>query len=77
MPGFEYRWLRAKSKDSPVSSFGGVKVAKQGSKPEPTDLEHGAGVKIGFFTRIPMSLISKPDRIVARHRCKENGSKCQ
>jgi len=39
------------------------------SKPEPKELEHGVRVIADrIFTRIPMLFISKPDRIVARHR---------
>ena len=45
-----------------------MKYAKEGSKPEPKELEHGVRVIADrIFARIPMLFISKPDRIVARH----------
>ena len=47
----------------------GVKDAKEGSKPEPKELEHGARVIADrILIRVPTLFISKPDRIVARDR---------
>ena len=68
MPAFQHGQLLAESKILQHQASVGVKDAKEGSKPEPKELEHGARVIADrIFTRIPMLLISKPDRIVARH----------
>jgi hypothetical protein len=68
MPAFQDGQLLAESKIVQHQASAGVKDAKEGSKPEPKDLEHGVRVIADrIFTRIPMLFISKPDRIVARH----------
>jgi hypothetical protein len=66
MPAFQDGQLLAESKIVQHQASAGVKDAKEGSKPEPKDLEHGVRVIADrIFTRIPMLFISKPDRIVA------------
>jgi tartrate-resistant acid phosphatase type 5 len=68
MPAFQHGYLLAESKILQHQASAGVKDAKEGSKPEPKELEHGARVIADrIFSRIPMLFISKPDRIVARH----------
>jgi hypothetical protein len=62
-------WRRARF--SSIQASACVKDAKDGSKPELKELEHGANVIADrIFSRIPMLFISKPDRIVARYRMK-------
>jgi hypothetical protein len=69
MPAFQHGQLLAESKILQHQASAGVNDAKEGSKPEPKELEHGAKViadrTLGCAR---MLLISKPDRIVARDR---------
>jgi hypothetical protein len=62
----------AKSKILQHQASAGVKDAKPGSEPEPKKLQQGAKVIADpIFARLPMlpmSLISKPDEIVAKYK---------
>ena len=66
--------LLAESKILQHQASAGVNDAKEGSKPEPKELEHGAKViadrTLGCAR---MLLISKPDRIVARDSLDRSG----
>ena len=54
MPAFQHGQLLSESKILQHQTSAGVTDAKEGSKPEPKEVEHGARV-----TRIPMLFISK------------------
>jgi hypothetical protein len=60
MPAFQHGQLLAESKILQHQTSAGVTDAKEGSKPELKELEHGARVIADrILTRIPMLFISK------------------
>ena len=66
MPAFQHGELLAEGKILQRQASASVKHAKEGSETEPKELEHGGKVIADrIFLCTPMSLISKPDGIVA------------
>jgi len=66
VPAFQHGELLAEGKILQRQASASVKHAKEGSETEPKELEHGGKVIADrIFLCTPMSLISKPDGIVA------------